>query len=783
MPDSRAFPDAPYRGIESYRFADRPIFFARENEVRKLLRAVTIYRGVLLYGTTGAGKSSLINAGLIPAALEDNFVPDRIRVQPAAGKELIVEQVWNREEGEAVPPSSFLRGKTSSRPRVILSIDAFRRRLGRAVSERYPLLIFDQFEELITLFEEVPSGRDVKALLETQASILQFIVELLREQTLAMKLVFVFREDYLAKLTKLFMLWPDLQDQYLRLTPPHTDTLHRIIRGPFERPELRAWFGRELSEELAQELIPSLLERGEAQRVNLTEVQIVCSELWQSHNPAAMFKKRGVQGLLEDYTSNAVDKLATDHLKGPAIALLSRLVTPSGTRNIVVREELIDRVHAEENMEREILGHALLALETKTKLIVREQRHGSAFYEIVSEFLVPWIQQQKNERLITSRTGPASQFAGADAAQVANPKHLAKLGTGVAAWNQWRTGHPTIQPNLSGATLTAVNLDGANLANALLTNANLQGASLRGADLQGAQLSNANLSQADLADANLLGANLSQALAREVRLERAYVKEANLASASLVNAFLNDVTLERANLSGADLTGANLRGADLSYAMMVDAKLTDANIEHCRVYGIAAWNLELTGARQQNLTVTRPDEPVLTVDNLEVAQYFYMLLNSSKVREVISTTTSKVVLLLGRFTPGLDAVRQQLRELGYVPVVFDFDAPAQRDFTETLLSLAHMSKFIIAIGMGSRSLPFELGSIVPHLPSVPVVVLLSDSEPEYAMFETMRMYPSVLPAFRFRTVEDLVMSLKHRVLPAVERWVQELAVRRRVLPS
>ena len=48
--------------------------------------------------------------------------------------------------------------------------------------------------------------------------------------------------------------------------------------------------------------------------------------------------------------------------------------------------------------------------------------------------------------------------------------------------------------------------------------------------------------------------------------------------------------------------------------------------------------------------MTRPDEPVPTVDNLEVAQYFYMLLNSSKVRELISTTSSKVVLLLGRFT-------------------------------------------------------------------------------------------------------------------------------------
>ena len=74
-----AGPTAPFRGIEPYRFADRDIFFARDSDTRKLVRSVTIYRGVLLYGSSGAGKSSLINAGLIPALLAENFVPDRIR--------------------------------------------------------------------------------------------------------------------------------------------------------------------------------------------------------------------------------------------------------------------------------------------------------------------------------------------------------------------------------------------------------------------------------------------------------------------------------------------------------------------------------------------------------------------------------------------------------------------------------------------------------------------------------------------------------------------------------
>ena len=182
MFDTAFLPEAPYRGIESYRFVDRAIFVARENEVGKLLRSVTIYRGVLLYGATGAGKSSLINAGLIPTALDNGFVPDRIRVQPAAGKELIVEQIWNDEQRDVMPPSSFLQGKASGRPRVILSLDAFRRRVKRAASNRYPLLILDQFEELVTLFEEAPPGRNRDSALDTQESILKFVVDLLRDQ-------------------------------------------------------------------------------------------------------------------------------------------------------------------------------------------------------------------------------------------------------------------------------------------------------------------------------------------------------------------------------------------------------------------------------------------------------------------------------------------------------------------------------------------------------------------------------------------------------------------------
>jgi len=61
-----AVPAAPYRGIRPFRYVDHAIFFARDEETRQLESLVAVYRGVMLYGDSGAGKSSLVNAGLLP---------------------------------------------------------------------------------------------------------------------------------------------------------------------------------------------------------------------------------------------------------------------------------------------------------------------------------------------------------------------------------------------------------------------------------------------------------------------------------------------------------------------------------------------------------------------------------------------------------------------------------------------------------------------------------------------------------------------------------------------
>ena len=264
------WPREPFRGIEQFRFIDRPIFFERRDETRRLIRLVSIYRGTLLYGESGVGKSSVINAGFIPAMLEEGFLPERLRVQPLRGGELVVERLALTDEGTAPFLPSRFASDEETRTRLVFSTEEFRARLSSEHPGGPPLLIFDQFEEFITLFEEAPEGREKFAeATEAQKTLLDFFHGLLRDETLPVKLLFVFREDYLAKLSKLFTLVPNLRDQHVRLTFPDSTVLKKLIRGPFTLSEIPPeHFGRVISDELADQ---DVRRAGRAERVRFDQ--------------------------------------------------------------------------------------------------------------------------------------------------------------------------------------------------------------------------------------------------------------------------------------------------------------------------------------------------------------------------------------------------------------------------------------------------------------------------------------------------------------------------------
>jgi len=402
---------------------------------------------------------------------------------------------------------------------------------------------------------------------------------------------------------------------------------------------------------------------------------------------------------------------------------------------------------------------------------------------------------------------------------MANDEHVALLKQGVAAWNAWRAENPDIRPDLSEADFTGADLIGANLIGADLVGAKLSGADLTGAklseadlsegrvvraDLSGANLSRANLGEARLSGANLNGTDLTEAKLVNANLSMAHLTHANLVRAVLARVLLGSADLTGVNLTGADLraadltsanlrradltgadlggvklssadlNGADLSGASLQGAQLIETDFTGANLTGCRIYGVSAWGLKLDGTKQQNLIITHSKEPTVTVDNIEVAQFIYLMLNNQKVRDVIDTITSKAVLILGRFTDErkavLDALREELRKRNYLPILFDFEVPATRDITETISLLARMARFVVADITDAKSIPQELAVIVPDLPSVPVQPLLLEGSAEYGMFEHFKKYPWVLETYRYPSSARLIADLGERVIDPAEKW-------------
>jgi uncharacterized protein YjbI with pentapeptide repeats len=402
--------------------------------------------------------------------------------------------------------------------------------------------------------------------------------------------------------------------------------------------------------------------------------------------------------------------------------------------------------------------------------------------------------------------------------------HFAKLEEGVQVWNQWREDNPHEDEldfseaefegtSLEGANLSSMNftnahigwsylnkvrfngsdLSGADLSESILTHANFGGANLKRANLSKADLRNTNFKYArlfrtDMEQANLVGANLTEA-----KLFGANLEYANLSDSDLTNADLTRVELVGANLTGAVLRGADLAGAsiykakfdradltnaNLGGARLVDSSFEGANLTGCSVYGASVWDLRLSGAIQSNLVITPYGESAIQVDNIEVAQFVYLLLNNERIRHVIDTITSKVVLILGRFTTDrkaiLDAIRDELRKRDYLPILFDFEKPDSKDLTGTVTTLANMARFIIADLTDPSSVPHELAMIAPGT-IVPVQTILLNGQREYAMFpDLMRRHHWVLEPYQYQSQQLLLDHLEDRVIAPAEAKASEL---------
>lgn len=208
--------------------------------------------------------------------------------------------------------------------------------------------------------------------------------------------------------------------------------------------------------------------------------------------------------------------------------------------------------------------------------------------------------------------------------------------------------------------------------------------------------------------------------------------------------------------------GTNLKGADITEA---------------RIYGASVWDpMRDEDTKQEGLKITPPLQPAITVDDLEVAQFIYLMLNREKLRNVINATTQKGVLLLGRFGDGglavLKAIAAKLRALDYLPITFDFERPQDKNYTDTVRTLAGLVRFVI-VDLSGPSVPQELTATVPHY-KIPFVPILESGQKDWAMAIDLFEYDHFIgpPPVSFATKEELVALLPEKVVAPAEAMLE-----------
>jgi uncharacterized protein YjbI with pentapeptide repeats len=249
-----------------------------------------------------------------------------------------------------------------------------------------------------------------------------------------------------------------------------------------------------------------------------------------------------------------------------------------------------------------------------------------------------------------------------------------------------------------------------------------------------------------------------------------------------------------ANLSGANISGENLSGAKffraklpkacLKGAILVETNFERANLTGSFIYGISVWNVKLIEAQQVELVITDANEPEITVDNLEVAQLLYLLIHNEKIPEVIDTITCKAVLILGRFNPPerkavLDVIRDEVRVYDYLPIMFDFQKPEGRNYIETVFTLAHMARFVIADITDAKVVLQELERIIPSLPSVSVQpIVQSNTDIHAVIIDSIGRQNFLEQLYVYQDIADVKANLYSKIIQPAEAQLTEIQAKR-----
>jgi hypothetical protein len=311
----------PYKFLDSYSREDRDIFFGRDKEIEELHSRVFQSKILVVYGTSGTGKSSLINCGLANKFNDSDWLPVNVR----RGSDI------NRSLTESLERTGFTEVPTGKKD----SAKNGGRSIVKLIQSIYldnfkPVyLIFDQFEELFifgTAEEKEKLISNVKKVVDSD---------------LQCRFIFSIREEYLAGFTEFEKVIPSFLDNRIRIEKMTRQNATQVIDGPCRLTGIDVEPG--FSELLLEKLNPGNPE------VELTYLQVYIDRIFRLASQQPGDPGRFTVGLIEeagevkDLLGNFLEEQIAQ-LDDPesGLVVLKSFVSVKGTKLQITEYEVIE---------------------------------------------------------------------------------------------------------------------------------------------------------------------------------------------------------------------------------------------------------------------------------------------------------------------------------------------------------------------------------------------------------------------------------------------------------
>ncbi len=317
-----SLPPQPYKGLQAYSENDAAIFFGRNQESMQLANRVLANRLTILYGESGVGKSSLLQAGLSQRVAAQRGLLAVAHSEP--GKPIV--------ENLRISLGAAAR-RAGINPNSSGDLTGLVREVQRALDGPV-VLVIDQAEQFFLIYTD-----------EERAAALGLLQGFLGDRSLNLRFVIAIREDALGRLQPLEAILPNVLNVRYRLERLGREAAREAIEQP------AALYGIGWEPALVQRLLLDLSDpESGAGGIGPAQLQINCERLYRetiSRNPnppqqitLALFESLGnTTSLLGDYLTETVQSL--EPTQQPAARnLLGALVSSSGVKLRLALSEL-----------------------------------------------------------------------------------------------------------------------------------------------------------------------------------------------------------------------------------------------------------------------------------------------------------------------------------------------------------------------------------------------------------------------------------------------------------